>query len=73
MKQVEKLLRFTHRGAVVSSFKKMTGKVVSMHWVGDEMSDEFRSVFLLNRANNWHDFTAALRTFTIHQPEYSIC
>ncbi len=61
--KVEKLLRFTHRGAVVSSFKKMTGKVVSMHWVGDEMSDEFRCVFLLNRANNWHDFTTALRTF----------
>lgn len=62
--QVEKQLRFTHRGAVVSSFKHIPGKVISMHWVGDEMSDEFKSVLLLNKANNWKDFTQALRTFT---------
>ncbi len=63
-KQVEKELRFTHRGPVVSSFKKISGKVVSMHWAGDEMSNEFLTVMLLNRAGNWNDFTAALRTFT---------
>ncbi len=62
--QVERQLRFTHRGAVVSSFKHIPGKVVSMHWVGDEMSNEFRSVLLLNKANNWKDFTEALKTFT---------
>ena len=38
--QVERQLRFTHRGAVVSSFKHIPGKVISMHWVGDEMSNE---------------------------------
>jgi penicillin amidase len=63
-KQVERTLRFSHRGPVVSPFKKMDGKVVTMHWVGDEMSDEFRSVMLLNRACNRNDFTAALKTFT---------
>jgi penicillin G amidase len=63
-KQVEKQLRFTHRGAVVSSFKGFTGRVISMHWVGDEMSNEIRSMLLLNRANNWKDFTGALKTFT---------
>ncbi len=63
-KQVERQLRFTHRGAVVSSFKHIHGKVISMHWVGDEMSNEFRSVLLLNKANNWNDFTEALKTFT---------
>ena len=62
--QVERQLRFTHRGAVVSSFKNIPGKVISMHWVGDEMSNEFRSVLLLNQANNWNDFTEALKTFT---------
>jgi penicillin amidase len=62
--QVERTLRFTHRGPIVSAFKKMAGKVVSMHWVGDEMSDEFKSIMLLNRANNWNDFTTALKTFT---------
>ncbi len=62
--QVERQLRFTRRGAVVSSFKHIRGKVISMHWVGDEMSDEFMTVLLLNKANNWHDFTRALKTFT---------
>jgi penicillin G amidase len=62
--QIERELRFTHRGAVVSAFKDFPGKVVSMHWVGDEMSNEFRSVLLLNKASNWNDFTGALRTFT---------
>jgi penicillin G amidase len=63
-KGVEKLLRFTHRGAVVSGFRHITGKVVSMHWVGDEISDEFRTVMMLNRAKNWSDFREALKTFT---------
>ncbi len=63
-KQVERTLRFSHRGPVVSSFKNISGKTITMHWVGDEMSDEFRTVMLLNRANNWNDFTAALKTFT---------
>jgi penicillin G amidase len=62
--QVERELRFTQRGAVVSSFKHIRGKVISMHWVGDEMSNEFKSVLLLNKANNWNDFTQALKTFT---------
>ena len=63
-KQVEKTLRFSHRGPIVSAFKKMAGKVVTMHWVGDEMSNEFRTVMLLNHANNWNDITVALKTFT---------
>jgi penicillin amidase len=62
--EIERTLWFSHRGPIVSSFKKITGKVVTMHWVGDEMSDEIRTVFLLNRANNWSDFTNALKTFT---------
>jgi penicillin amidase len=62
--EVKKLLRFTRHGPVVSEFKKLPGKVVSMHWVGDEMSDEFKSVRMLNRANNWNEFKVALQTFT---------
>jgi len=62
--EVEKTLRFTHRGPVVSSFRHITGRTVSMHWAGAEKSDEFRTVMMLNRANNWKDFTEALRTFT---------
>ncbi len=62
--QTERILQFTHRGPVVSSFKGIKDKVVTMHWVGDEPGDEFRSIMLLNRAGNWDDFKNALRTFT---------
>jgi penicillin amidase len=62
--QVQKTLQFSHRGPVVSGFKKISGSVVTMHWVGDEMSDEFKAILQVNRANNWNDFTSALRTFT---------
>jgi penicillin G amidase len=61
--EIEKTLVFTQRGPVVSSFKNVEGKVVSMQWAGDKMSNEIKSVFLLDRANNWEDFTNALRTF----------
>ncbi|MBN1144868.1 MAG: penicillin acylase family protein [Bacteroidales bacterium] len=62
--QVEKTLRFTHRGPIVSSFKGFGDRVVTMHWVGDEISDEISTIYQLNRANNWNDFKQALKTFT---------
>jgi penicillin amidase len=62
--EIEKTIWFSHRGPVVSSFKKIAGKAISMHWVGDEASNEFLTIMLLNRAANWNDFTSALRTFT---------
>jgi penicillin amidase len=58
-----KKLRFTHRGPVVSEFHKISDKVVSMRWTGNDYSNELRSVYLLNRANNWDDFKNALTTF----------
>jgi penicillin amidase len=60
---VEKELKFSHRGAVVSGYKDFGEKTVSMHWVGDEPSNEMQTVYLLNRAGNWKDFTNALKTF----------
>jgi penicillin amidase len=62
--KAERTLRFSHRGPVVSSFKQINDRVVSMHWVGDEESNELKSVLGLNRAKNWNDFRDALRTFT---------
>jgi penicillin amidase len=62
--QVERTLKFTQRGPVVSSMKKIKDRTITMHWAGDEMSDEFRTVMLLNRAGNWNDFKEALTTFT---------
>jgi len=56
--------RMTHRGTIISPFKGFTNSVVSMHWVGDEYSNELRSVYLLNKAANWEDFKDALTSFT---------
>ena len=61
--EVEKTLRFTHRGPIVNDFKKEAATLVSIHWLGNEMSNEIRSVFLLNRAKNWSDFRDAVSTF----------
>ena len=55
--------RFTHRGPVISSFKRVEGQELSMRWTGNEYSDELRSIYLLNRASNWDEFRDALSSF----------
>lgn len=62
-KKVEKEIRFTHRGPIVSEFKKVKDAAISMRWIGNEKSNELRTVFLLNRAKNWEDFKNAVKTF----------
>jgi len=61
--KITKTLRFTHRGPIVNQFKKESNTPISIHWLGNEMSNEIRSVFLLNRAQNWHEFRNAVSTF----------
>jgi len=56
--------RYTHRGPVVSEFKNVEDKVISIRWQGNAMSDELRSCYLLNHAENWEDFRDAVSTFT---------
>ncbi len=61
---VERENRFTHRGPIVTKTKKMDeGNPISMRWVGNEPSDEMRSLYLMNRAQNWEDYKNALQTF----------
>jgi penicillin amidase len=60
---VERTILFTHRGPVVSGFKDIEEKTISMRWVGNEMSNELRTVYLLNRAKNWNDFRNAVKSF----------
>jgi penicillin amidase len=60
---VEKVIRFTHRGPVISEFKGVKDRAISMRWIGNDFSNEFRSVYLLNRARNWEEFREAVRTF----------
>jgi penicillin amidase len=55
--------RYTHRGPVVSEFKGVEDKVLSIRWQGNAMSNELRTIHLLNRAKNWEDFRDAVRTF----------
>ena len=62
-KSVEREIRFTHQGPIISPFKKMPEKAISMHWIGNEYSNELRTVYLLNRAKNWDDFRNAVKTF----------
>jgi penicillin G amidase len=56
-------LRFTHRGTIISDLEKVNGAVISMRWSGYDMSNEMRTVYLLNRASNWDEFRSAISTF----------
>lgn len=62
-KPVRKVLRFTHRGPLINRFKEENETAISMRWIGNEMSNEMRSVYLLNRAANFDDFRSAVKTF----------
>jgi acyl-homoserine lactone acylase PvdQ len=62
--EIEKTLRFTHRGPIINDFRIGAEIPVSIRWLGNEMSNEIRTVFLLNRAKNWSDFRDAVKTFT---------
>lgn len=55
--------RLNHRGPVVSEFKGITDKVLTIKWVGDLESNELRSIYLVNRAHNWNDFKTAFSSF----------
>ena len=59
---MEKLL-YTHRGPIVNEFKSGHETALSIRWMGNEKSNEIRSVYLLNRASNWNDFREAVSTF----------
>ncbi len=55
--------RFTHRGPVISSFKGIKNKVVSMRWIGNSFSNEIASIYAFNRAGNWNEFRDAAKSF----------
>jgi penicillin G amidase len=57
------ILRFTHRGPIISGLNNIDDASLSMRWSGYDYSDEIRSVCLLNRAENWNDFRSAISTF----------
>jgi penicillin amidase len=57
------VLKFTHRGPLISAFRDVNDLALSMRWSGYDNSDEIRSVALLNRASGWDDFRSAISTF----------
>lgn len=63
MDPVDRVIRYTHRGPLINQLKPYDGPAVSMRWIGNEWSNELRSVYLLNRASNWSDFRDAVKTF----------
>ncbi|MCG8697399.1 MAG: penicillin acylase family protein, partial [Bacteroidales bacterium] len=56
-------IKFTHRGAVISDFKNTNNRVVSIKWIGSVESNEYRSIYRVNRANNWEDFKQSFKSF----------
>ncbi len=56
-------IRYTQRGPIISDFKKIKDQAISMRWIGNDYSNELRTIYLLNRAGNWNEFRDALSTF----------
>jgi penicillin amidase len=56
-------IRFTHRGPVVSEMKNIKDQTLSIHWTGNDFSNELDGVFKLNRARNWSEFREACKGF----------
>ncbi|NJM16638.1 MAG: penicillin acylase family protein [Bacteroidales bacterium] len=56
--------KFTHRGRVINQFKKLKGNtIITMHWCGDEYSNEYRGVMKINEAKNLNEFKEGLAEF----------
>ncbi len=62
-KSVTREIAYTVHGPVVSGFKKIGDRTITMHWIGNYFSNEVQSVCRLNHAKNFNDFKEALRTF----------
>jgi penicillin amidase len=63
----KRINRYTHRGPVISGFKDISDRAISMRWQGREKSGEFRTVHLLPKARNWEEFRHAVSTFYVGQ------
>jgi penicillin G amidase len=62
-KQDSVIIKYTHRGPIISGFRGVRNASLSMRWSGYDFSDEIRTVSLLNRAGGWNDFRSAISTF----------
>jgi penicillin amidase len=62
-KQDSVIIKYTHRGPIISGFRDVKDASLSMRWSGYDSSDELRSVYLLNRAAGWDEFRSAINFF----------
>jgi penicillin G amidase len=71
---VEYIIKYTHRGPVVSNIHPydilyqnpgIKKQVISMRWSGSEFSDEMLAFYKINLASNWDEFRDALKTFAL--------
>ena len=59
---ITRILRFTHRGPIISYFKKLN-KALSMAWIGNLPSNEVKGLYIFNHAKNWNDFKKGAKYF----------
>jgi len=57
------LLKFTHRGPIVSGFRGINDAVLTMRWSGYDQSDELLAVYSMNRATDWESFRKGVGYF----------
>ena len=62
-KPLEKVVRRTRNGPVISDFSGMTSsdEILSLRWTAHDPSEELRSLDGVNRAKNWDEFHETLR------------
>ncbi|MGB2869078.1 MAG: penicillin acylase family protein [Bacteroidota bacterium] len=56
----------THRGPIINKMEssaQFSRYLLSMRWVGHEISNEARTFLLMNRASTWQQFQEALQNF----------
>jgi penicillin G amidase len=61
--EVERTIKFTHHGPVISDMRNINDAVLSMRWSGYDLSDELYTVYRLNRASSWSEFRDAISRF----------
>lgn len=56
----------THRGPIINRIEpsaELSTHLISMRWVAHDLSDEAGAFYRINRASNWNEFRAALKSF----------
>jgi penicillin G amidase len=58
----------THRGPIINRMEaaaQWSRRLMSMRWVGHELSNEAQAFYQINRAHNWREFLGGLQHFAV--------